>query len=132
MMKKYLLAIFVAGVWINISEFVRNEWVIKHLWVEGFNEIGLSFPANPINGLIWGLWSFIFAIVLTWLISNFDVLRGTVIAWVMSFVLAWIAMWNMGILPSGLLYWAVPWSFAEVYIAAVLCRYFLKTNKRSH
>jgi hypothetical protein len=70
--------------------------------------------------------------ILTWLISNFDVLRGTVIAWVMSFVVAWIAMWNMGILPSGLLYWAVPWSFAEVYIAAVLCRYFLKTNKRSH
>lgn len=120
-MKRYLFAILAAGVWMNVSEFIRNELLIKHLWVNGFKEIGLSFPSNPINGAIWGGWTFIFVSILAWLTTKFDALKSTVISWVMGFVLLWIAMWNMGVMPRELLYWAVPWSLVEVYVAALIC-----------
>jgi hypothetical protein len=48
----------------KVSEIIRNELLIKHLWVNGFKEIGLSFPSNPINGAIWGVWAFIFVSIL--------------------------------------------------------------------
>ena len=123
-MKKYLLAILSAGVWMNISEFIRNELLIKHIWINGFNKIGLQFPSESINGAVWGIWAFIFVSVLALLTTRFDVLKSALISWLIGFVLLWIAMWNMGILPSGLLYWAVPWSFVEVYVAALICNRF--------
>ena len=114
----------------NVSEFIRNELLIKQVWVSGFNEIGLSFPSAPVNGLLWVLWAFIFCAVLAGLTTRFDVLRSTVISWVTGFGLLWIAMWNMGVLPSGLLYWAIPWSLAEVYVAALICHRFMNNKSR--
>ena len=119
-MKRFWLAVVASGAWMNLSEFIRNEFVIKHVWVKGFEELGLSLPSAPVNGLVWVLWAFIFCAVLAWLSTKFDVLKSTIICWVTGFGLLWIAMWNIGILPKGLLYWAVPWSFVEVYVAAFI------------
>jgi hypothetical protein len=130
-MKNFLLSIVVAGTWMNISEFIRNELLIKHIWVEGFAKIGLAFPSSPVNGAIWGLWALIFVTVLSLLTTKFNALASALISWVIGFVLLWLAMWNMGILPSGLLYWAVPWSFIEVFVAALICRRFLHSKSES-
>jgi hypothetical protein len=119
-MNRYLLAVFAAGVWMNLSEFIRNELLLKNTWVDGFKDIGLSFPSDPLNGAVWALWAFIFVAVLTLISTKFDVIVSTIISWSLGFVLLWVAVWNMGILPSGLLYWAVPWSFVEVYVAALI------------
>lgn len=124
-MKNYILAVLASGIWINISEFIRNEMLIKELWISGFQEKGLAFPSSPLNGAIWGLWAFIFASILAWLCTKFDILSSTLIAWAMGFVLLWLAMWNMGVLPPKILYWAVPWSFLEVYVAALICRWII-------
>lgn len=111
-----------------MSEFIRNELVIKNLWVEGYNELGLTFPAAPINGAVWGLWALIFACIVAWLCTKFSTLSSTLIAWTAGFVLFWLATMNMGVLPSGILYWAVPWSFIEVYIAALICTKIMRGN----
>ena len=52
---------------------------------------------------------------------KFNALKSTIICRVTGFGLLWIAMWNIGILSKGLLYWTVPWSFVEVYVAALIC-----------
>ena len=119
-MYRYLLAVFAAGVWMNLSEFIRNELLLKNTWVNGFKDIGLSFPSEPLNGAVWALWAFVFVAFLTLVSTKFDVISSTIISWSLGFVLLWVAVWNMGILPSGLLYWAVPWSFVEVYVAALI------------
>ena len=119
-MYRYLLAVFAAGVWMNLSEFIRNELLLKNTWVNGFKDIGLSFPSEPLNGAVWVLWAFVFVAFLTLVSTKFDVISSTIISWSLGFVLLWVAVWNMGILPSGLLYWAVPWSFVEVYVAALI------------
>jgi hypothetical protein len=119
-MNRYLLAVFAAGVWMNLSEFIRNELLLKDRWVAGFKDIGLSFPSEPLNGAVWALWAFVFVAFLTQVSTKFDVISSTIISWSLGFVLLWVAVWNMGILPSGFLYWAVPWSFVEVYVAALI------------
>ncbi len=131
-MKNHILAIFISGLWMNLSEFIRNELVIKNIWVDGFNEIGLTFPSAPINGATWGIWAFIFVGALSMLCKKFSVIESTLIAWVIGFVLLWIAMWNMGVLPKHLLYWAIPWSFLEVYIAALICTKLLNRDRLIH
>ncbi|MDH3219774.1 MAG: hypothetical protein OEO19_09600 [Gammaproteobacteria bacterium] len=120
--KQFVLAVIAAGLWMNFSEFIRNEILLKEYWLDGFNDIGLTFPSAPVNGASWGLWAMIFAAFLTWLITRFSILQSTVISWVLGFVLLWIAMWNLGVLPEGILYWAIPWSFAEVYVAGFISR----------
>ena len=45
-MQRYLLSVLGASLWINVSEFVRNEVVIKRIWTRGFEEIGLTFPSS--------------------------------------------------------------------------------------
>ena len=125
-LKKYSLAVLASGLWINISEFTRNELFIKELWIKGFQRMGLDFPSAPLNGVIWGLWAFIFAGALALLCSKFTAISSAFIAWVTGFVLLWIAMWNMGVLPSKIIFWAAPWSFFEVLIAAFICSKLLK------
>ncbi|RAP30748.1 hypothetical protein DID78_02245 [Candidatus Marinamargulisbacteria bacterium SCGC AG-343-D04] len=119
-MKKKILAVFLSGLWMNLSEFVRNELLFKSIWIDGFQAIGLSFPSAPINGALWVLWSFIFVAILVLLIQKFSLLSSTLISWTLGFLLMWLGLGNLGILPQGLLWVAVPWSFVEVYIAALI------------
>ena len=38
-MKKFCMAVVASGVWMNLSEFVRNEFVIKHVRSKGLEKI---------------------------------------------------------------------------------------------
>jgi hypothetical protein len=129
-MKNQALAIILATIWVNISEFIRNEFFVKDLWLDGFKSLNLTFPNAPINGAIWGTWALILVVVLSEVVKKYSPLKSTLIVWLLGFVLFWIAFFNLGLLPKGLLLWAVPWSFAEVLIAALICHHFINKNQR--
>ena len=111
----------------NASEFIRNELLFKDIWIAGFQDLGLSFPSAPINGMAWMAWSFILCAIIAILIDSFSLLKTTVIVWVTGFIMMWIVLINLGVFPTKLLTWAVPWSFAEVYVAAFIAKKYLKT-----
>lgn len=115
-------AIIAAWTWMNISEFVRNSMLLHDQWVEGFQNLGLPYPSEPINGIVWVAWIGIFVCVLAYVSTRFNALASTLITWPLGFVLMWITMINLGVFPIKILYWAVPWSFVEVYLAALICR----------
>jgi len=48
-LEKTILPIFLATVWVSISEFARNEWLLKKLWITNYSSIGLVFPSEPFN-----------------------------------------------------------------------------------
>lgn len=121
-MNKSLLTILVTGIWVNVSEFFRNELLFKSYWTNHYQSLGLTFPSQPINGALWGVWGFVFAGMIYLLSRQFSLLNTVIIGWVMGFVLMWITLWNLSVLPIGLLVYAVPLSLLEVLVAAYLCK----------
>ncbi len=125
-MKKAIVSILLAAIWISISEFVRNEFVLKSHWVNHFQNLGLTFPSAPINGVMWGLWSLLFAIAIYILSRKFGLIETTALAWFVGFLMMWVVINNLGVLPFAILAYAVPLSILEVLIATLLIRKFSK------
>jgi hypothetical protein len=121
-MKKTVLPIFLATIWISISEFARNEFLVKSYWINHYEQLGLVFPSEPVNGALWGLWSLLFAIAIFVISKKFSLVQTTLLAWFVGFVLMWVVIGNMGVLPAGILVYAVPLSLLEVFVAAVIIR----------
>lgn len=116
------LSILEAGVWISISEFLRNQFLLIDTWREHYNSLGLEFPEDPINGAIWGIWSFSFALLI-WMINRKNsFLTTTLMAWLAGFVLMWIVTGNMLVLPFEILTLAIPLSVIEVVLAVWIIR----------
>lgn len=120
--KKTILPILLATVWISISEFVRNEFLLKTIWTDHYESMGLIFPSEPINGAIWGLWSLFFAISIFIISRRFTLWQTTFLSWFVGFVFMWTVIGNMGVLPYGILPFAVPLSFLEAFLASFIIR----------
>jgi hypothetical protein len=117
MLKKTILPVLLATIWISISEFLRNEVMFKRYWIEHYASHGMEFPSEPINGAMWGLWSLLFAISIFVITRKFNVLESSILAWVFGFVMMWVVLGNLSVLPFGLLLYAVPLSMLEVFLA---------------
>lgn len=120
--KKSLHAILLAGLWINASEFFRNEVLVKSLWTAHFQSLGLTFPSAPLNGALWMLWGFVFAMVVLAISRRASLLQTTFALWLITFPMMWLVLWNLGVLPIGILPYAVPLSLLEVLVATLICR----------
>ncbi len=121
-LKKTLLPVTLATTWISISEFARNELLVKNLWVAHYKNMGLTFPAAPINGAVWGIWSACFAVAIFIIAKKFSLLHTALLAWFVGFVLMWLSIGNLGVLPFGLLYAALPLSLLEAFVAALIIK----------
>jgi hypothetical protein len=121
-MKKTVLPIVLATLWISISEFVRNEFLLKSYWKGHYEQLGLTFPSEPINGVMWGVWSLLFAIAIYLISKKFSLFQTTLTSWLFGFVMMWVAIDNMGFLPKGILLYAVPLSLLEAFLAAFIIK----------
>ena len=121
-MKKTILPVLFSGVWITVSEFVRNEFLFKSYWVDHYQSLNLKFQTLPLNGILWTVWSFILAYVILELLQKFSFLRTLLIAWLTAFVMMWITIYNLQVLPLMLLLAAVPLSLLEVVIAELIIK----------
>lgn len=117
-----LLALLAATAWISINEFVRNQLVLADHWNAHYAALGIAFPAEPINGAVWGLWALCFAVVILILAKRFSLFETTALAWSIGFVLMWLVIGNLGVLPYGILTIAIPWSMVEAFGAAWIAK----------
>ena len=118
LLRSTILPLLLATIWISISEFVRNEFIVKSFWTSHYKALGLTFPSNPVNGAVWGIWSLLFAIVIFIISKKFTLIQTTLIAWFVGFILMWVVIGNLGVLPYGLLPYAIPLSLIESFLAA--------------
>jgi len=125
-LKNTILPIFLATAWISISEFARNEFLLKSYWTEHYQSLGLTFPSEPINGAMWGVWSLCFAVAIFIIAKKFSLLQTTLLSWFVGFVLMWISSGNMGVLPFGILPFAIPLSLLEAFLASFIIKKFQK------
>lgn len=122
MLKKTILPILLATIWISISEFVRNTFLVHKYWIEHYQKLGLTFPEQPINGAVWGIWSLCFAAVILIISKKFSILQTTFLSWIIGFVLMWLVIGNMGFLPFGILRFAIPLSLLESFVASYIIK----------
>jgi hypothetical protein len=120
LLKKTILPIFLATIWISVSEFVRNELLVKEYWTNHYLNLGLVFPSEPVNGAIWGVWSLLFAISIFIISKKFSLIQTTLLSWFVGFVLMWFVVGNMGVLPYGILIFAIPLSLLEAFLASFI------------
>ncbi|NVO02052.1 MAG: hypothetical protein HXX09_05065 [Bacteroidetes bacterium] len=122
MFTKALLPILLSTIWISISEFFRNEFLLKSFWVDHYKKLGLIFPSEPVNGAIWGFWSLMFAIAIFIISKKFNLVQTFLLSWFVGFVLMWLVIGNMGVLPNGILLYAIPLSLIEAFVASFLIK----------
>lgn len=121
-LKTIILPVLLATIWISISEFVRNQLLFISYWVDHYQGLGLTFPSEPVNGAVWGIWSLLFAMVIFILSRKFNLWQTTLLSWFVGFVLMWVVIGNLGVLPYGLLVFAVPLSLLEAFVAALIIK----------
>ena len=121
-LKNTILPVLMATIWISISEFVRNEFLLKSYWADHYKKLGMVFPSEPVNGALWGLWSLAFAVSIFIIARKFSFWQTLIISWLTGFLMMWVVIGNMGVLPDGLLYIAVPLSLFEVLIAVFIIK----------
>ena len=117
---KSLISIFLAAIWISISEFTRNEFLLKSYWVSHYTGMGLVFPDEPMNGAMWGVWALVFSVLIYIIAVKFTLAETTFLSWCFGFVLMWLVIGNLGVLPFVILYAAVPISLLEAFIASLI------------
>lgn len=122
--KKTILPILLAAIWISLSEFFRNEFLFKSYWTHHYEAMGLVFPSEPVNGAVWGLWSLLLAIAIYIISKKFKLVQTTLLTWLVGFVLMWVVTGNMGVLPYKILWFAVPLSLLEAFLAAYIIKKF--------
>lgn len=120
--KKVIVPILAATIWISISEFVRNEFILKSHWLQHYQNMGLVFPAEPINGAMWGIWSLCYAIAIFIICSKFSLMQSFLLSWFIGFVLMWLVIGNLGVLPIGILALAIPLSLLEAFLACFIIK----------
>ena len=116
-----IIAVILTGIWVNASEFVRNEVLLKTYWVDHYQSLGMTFPSEPKNGMIWVVWGFLFATAIYLISRKFNLIQTALVSWFMAFVLMWVVTLNLNILPSAILIYAVPLSLLEAFIGSYIC-----------
>lgn len=129
---RHAAAIVLAGLWISLNEFLRNQLVLAAAWQHHYHGLGLTFPAAPLNGAVWGVWSLGLAALITGLAPRFSWRATAALGWFGGFGLMWLVIGNMGVLPLAILPVAVPWSAAECAGAAWIARRILRARAATH
>ncbi len=116
--KNTILPVILSTVWISVSEFARNEFLLKSFWINHYQAMGLTFPSAPVNGAVWGIWALVFSFAIFAVAHRFSLVKTALISWIFGFVMMWLVIGNLGVLPFGILYAAVPLSLLEAFVAA--------------
>ncbi len=115
-----IITVLLTGIWVNASEFFRNEVLLKSYWINHYKSLGITFPAEPQNGVIWVAWGLMFALAIYLLSRKFSLLQASLLGWFVGFVLMWIVMWNLNVLPVAILVYAIPLSLLETFIGSYI------------
>lgn len=118
--KKPILAIVLATIWISLSEFIRNEFLLKSFWTEHYESLGIIWPGEAINGAVWGIWALCFAVAIFYINRKFNLQETFLLSWFVGFVLMWLVVGNMAVLPFGILVYAIPLSLVEAFVASYI------------
>jgi hypothetical protein len=125
---RVLLGGIVAGLVLNVSEYILNDVVLREDMQAAMAALGRSGPDAGGNVAVWVLYGFVVGIAAVWLYAairpRFGPGAGTAVlagfaVWVLDYLLGTVAMLNLGLFPRGLLMIGLIWGLVEILIATV-------------
>jgi len=123
--KKTILPIILIGLWINISVTIGWMLILEGYWIEKYQSLNLVFPTGLINNITWMIWGFMLATIIFILSKKFCVIHTTFLAWFVAFVMMWTIVWNISVLPTGMLLFNIPFTLTVTYIGALISKKLL-------
>ena len=121
-LKKTILPIILIGLWINISITIGWLLILENYWIEKYQSMNLVFPTGLINNITWMIWGFLLATTIFILSKKFNLLQTTFLAWFVAFIMMWVIIWNIGVLPTGMLLFNIPNSLFITFIGTLNCK----------
>ncbi len=126
---RVILGGLVAGVLINISEFVLNTIVLKSEMEAGMKALGKTVPQSGGTIGVWTILGFAMGIASVWLYAAIrprygpgagTALRAALALWALANVTFSVAVASLGIFPVRLTVIATAWSLVEVIVAVLV------------
>ena len=121
-LKKTILPILLTGIWVNVSITIGWMLILESYWIEKYQSMNLVFPTELTNNIVWMIWGFMLATIIFILSKKFSPLQTTLISWFMAFAMMWVIVWNVGVLPTGMLLFNVPFTLIVTYIGALISK----------
>jgi len=112
--------VLLVAIWINLSGSVRWMLFARPKFQALYKGMGLAYPNTPLINILWVVWAVLAAVLVVFLSKKFGILPTIVLSWLVIFAMTWIVQWNSAVFPLALLWIVVPWSLAEVFIAALI------------
>ena len=127
--KKAILPILLTGIWLNISGTIRWIFLIEPYWIEKYKNMNLVLPSELINNITWMIWGFMFAIMIFIISRKFDLIQSTLLSWFAAYAMMWVIIWNVGVLPTEMLWINIPLSLFDAFVGALICKKISKNMK---
>ena len=134
-LSRVILGGIVAGIVLNISEWLLHDVVMKEQFRASLQALGKTPMESGSVILWWVIWSFILGITAVWIYAAIrprygagagTAARAGVAVWVLSCLLFAIAMTNLGLFP--LMPLAIVWSLVGDIVATVAGAWLYKEN----
>ena len=125
-LSRVLLGGVLAGILINVSEFLLHNVVLKAQFEEGMKALGRPFPEGSSVITIWILWGFAAGIAAVWVYAAIrprygagagTAARAGIAVWFLTWVLSTVALQNMGVFPIAPL--PLVWTLVECVLATL-------------
>lgn len=126
---RVVLGGLVAGLVINVGEFVLNEMVLAEQWTDAFAAMGIEPATGGLRMLVWVLWGFALGFVAVWMYAAIRPRYGAGaktaaiaggVTWFLGCFLWGVSMLNLGLLPSGMMLIAGIWGVVEFLVATTV------------
>lgn len=130
---RVVLGGLLAGVLINISEFVLNEIVLKSEMEAAMKALGKTVPQGGSTIAVWIVLGFVIGIASVWLYAAIrprygagpgTAARAGITVWFFGSVVTTVVMVNMGLFPFNAL--PVAWELVQAIIATVVGAWLYK------
>jgi hypothetical protein len=132
---RVILGGIVAGVIVNISEFLLHGVVLKTAGEEAMKALGKSMPMSGSATAIWVLWGFLLGIGAVWLYAAMrprygagpgTAVKAGIAAWFFTHLLCAIVFINMGLFAMGGETVPTLWTLVESIVSTVVGAWLYK------
>ena len=134
---RVILGGLLAGVVINIVEFITNGVVLNSAWAQVMQSLGKP-PLTVSSILLFNVWGFLMGIASVWLyaairprygVGPATAIRAGVAAWVMSVFLVTVTNYAIGLVPVRLLVITSLVELVEIPVATVVGAWLYKEDE---